>query len=165
MPFELLQFWKIETCYFREIKICHFWEIKMCYFWEIAMSHIRKIEIYHLLEIKVLRFSGNWNVNLDFYILQLYLKLVYKPSLSLLKQLTKITKCFYHIKREVAHKVTHSVSISKMLHILGILTDHIAKFHLATIKSQVTDDYMILKNTKKKKNYVKIGSKCATFYV
>ena len=64
----------------------------------------------------------------------------------------------------MTQKVTHPVSISKMLHILGILTDHIATFHLVTIKSQVTGDYMILKNTKNNKTYVEIGSKCATFY-
>ena len=59
----------------------------------------------------------------------------------------------------------HPESISKMLHILGILTDHIATSQLDTIKDQVTGDYMILKNTKKKKNYVEIGLKCATFYI
>ena len=48
-------------------------------------------------------------------------------------------------------------SISKMLHILNILTDHIATSQLDTITSQVTGDYMILKNTKKNKNYVEIG--------
>ena len=36
----------------------------------------------------------------------------------------------YDLKKEVTHKVTqkmaHPQSISKMLHILGILTDHIA---------------------------------------
>ena len=39
-----------------------------------------------------------------------------------------------------------------MLHILGILTDHIATSQLGTITSQV--DYMILKNAKKNKNYL-----------
>ena len=39
---------------------------------------------------------------------------------------------------KVAQKATHSESISKMLHILGILTDHVATSQLATIKSQVT---------------------------
>ena len=52
-----------------------------------------------------------------------------------------------------------------MLHILGIFTDHIAASQFDTIKSQVTGDYMILKNTKENKNYVEIGSKCGTFYV
>ena len=51
-----------------------------------------------------------------------------------------------------------------MLHILGILTDHIETSQLDTLKSQVTGDYMILKNTKKNKIYMEIGSKCATFY-
>ena len=54
--------------------------------------------------------------------------------------------------------MTHLESISKMLHILGILTDHIATSHLATTKSQVTGVYMIQKNTKKNKSYVEIGS-------
>ena len=58
----------------------------------------------------------------------------------------------------------HPESISKMLHILGIVTDHMATSQLDTIKSQVTGDYMISKNTKKNKNYMEIGSKCATFY-
>ena len=52
----------------------------------------------------------------------------------------------------------HPESISKMLPILGILSDHIAN-------SQVTGDYMILKNTKKNNNYVETGSKCGTFYM
>ena len=52
-----------------------------------------------------------------------------------------------------------------MLHIVGILTDHIATSQLDTTKSQVPGDYLILKNTKKNKNYVEIGSKCATFYI
>ena len=58
----------------------------------------------------------------------------------------------------------HRELISKMLHILGILTDHMPTNQLNTTKSQVTGDYMILKNTKKRKNYVEIGSKCAIFY-
>ena len=45
-------------------------------------------------------------------------------------QLTSITKYSYNVKKEVAdkgtQKVTNSESISKMLPILGILTDHIA---------------------------------------
>ena len=65
----------------------------------------------------------------------------------------------------MTHKVIHPESISKMLHIVGILTNHIATSQLDTIKSQVPGDYLILKNTKKNKNYVEIGSKCATFYV
>ena len=52
-----------------------------------------------------------------------------------------------------------------MLHILGILADHIATSQLDTIKSQVTGDYMISENVKKNKDYVEIGSKCATFYI
>ena len=52
-----------------------------------------------------------------------------------------------------------------MLHILGILTDHIATSQLDDIKSQVTGDYMILKNAKKNKNYAEIGSNCTTFYI
>ena len=65
----------------------------------------------------------------------------------------------------MTHKVIHPESISKMFHISCILTDQIATSKLDTIKSQVTGDYIILKNTKKNKNYVEIGSKCATFYV
>ena len=46
------------------------------------------------------------------------------------------------MKKEVTHKVTqkvaHPESISKMLHILGILTDHIATSQLDTIKGKVT---------------------------
>ena len=38
-------------------------------------------------------------------------------------------------------------SISRMLHNLGILTNHMETSQLDTIKSQVTGDYMILKNT------------------
>ena len=57
----------------------------------------------------------------------------------------------------------HPKSISKMLHIFGIVTDHMATSQLDTIKSQVTGDYMISKNTKKNKNYMEIVSKCATF--
>ena len=41
-------------------------------------------------------------------------------------QLTKITKCPYNVKRKVIHKVTYPESISNMLLILDILTDHIA---------------------------------------
>ena len=59
----------------------------------------------------------------------------------------------------------HPESIYKMLHVLDILTDHIAASQLDTIKSQVTGDYMIRKNTKKNKNYVKIDSKYATFHI
>ena len=77
----------------------------------------------------------------------------------------KIEKCSSNIKREVTHKVIHRESISKMLHIVGSLTGHIATSHLDTIKSQVPGDYLILKNTKKNKNYVEIGSKCAHFYI
>ena len=59
----------------------------------------------------------------------------------------------------------HPESIYQMLQVLGILTDHIATSQLDTIKSQVTGDYFILKNTKKSKNYVEIGSKYATYYI
>ena len=52
-----------------------------------------------------------------------------------------------------------------MLHIVGILTDHIATSQLDTIKSQVPGDYLILQNIKQNKNYVEIGSNCATFYI
>ena len=65
----------------------------------------------------------------------------------------------------MTHKVIHAESISKMFHSLGILTNHIATSQLDTIKSQMTGDYIILKNTEKNKNYVEIGSKCATFYI
>ena len=63
-------------------------------------------------------------------------------------QLTKITKCLYNVKREVAHSVIHYESISKMFQNFGILTDHIATSQLGTIKSRVTGDYMIRKNTR-----------------
>ena len=65
----------------------------------------------------------------------------------------------------MTHKVIHPESVSMMLHILGILADYIATSQLDTIKSQVTSDYMISKNIKKNKDYVEIGSKCATFYI
>ena len=68
------------------------------------------------------------------------------------------------MKREVIHKVIHPESIPKMLHIFGILTDHIATSQLNTINSQVTGDYMILMNAKKNDNDVKIGSNCATYH-
>ena len=59
----------------------------------------------------------------------------------------------------------HPKSVFIMLHILGILADHIAIIQVHTTKSQVTGDYMVSKNIKKNKDYVKIGSKCATFYI
>ena len=65
----------------------------------------------------------------------------------------------------MTHKVIHPESISKMIHIVHILTDLIATSPLNTIKSQVTGNYLMLKNTKKKKNSVEICSKCATFYI
>ena len=65
----------------------------------------------------------------------------------------------------MTHKVIHPESIFKILHIVGILTHHIATSQLDSIKAQVPCDYLILKNTKNNKNYVKIGSKCATFYI
>ena len=74
-------------------------------------------------------------------------------------------KCLSDVKIQVTHKVIHPESISSMLHIVGILTDHIAASQLDAIKSQVLGDYPILKNTKNNKNYVEIGSKCATFYI
>ena len=74
----------------------------------------------------------------------------------------RFTKCSSNVKREVTPKVIHPESISKML---GILTYHIATSQLDSIKSQVPGDYLILKNTKKNKNYMEIGSKCATFYI
>ena len=40
-----------------------------------------------------------------------------------------------------------------------------ATSQLAATKSQVTGVYMIRKNTKKNEALVKIGSKCATFYI
>ena len=52
-----------------------------------------------------------------------------------------------------------------MLHSVGNLSNHIATSQLDTTKSQVAGDYLILKNTKKNKNYVEIGSECATFYI
>ena len=67
--------------------------------------------------------------------------------------------------REVTHKVIHLELGSMVLHILGILADHVAISQLDTIKGQVTGDYVISKNIKKNKNYVEIGSKCATFYI
>ena len=70
-----------------------------------------------------------------------------------------------NVKREVTHKVIRCESIYKMVHIVDILTNHIANSQLDTIKSQVLGDYLIPKNTKKNKNYVEIGSKCATFYI
>ena len=65
----------------------------------------------------------------------------------------------------MTHKVIHPESISKLIHIVGILTDHIATNQLDTIKSQVPGDFLILKKTKKNINYVEIGSKFATFYI
>ena len=62
-------------------------------------------------------------------------------------------------------KMTHPESISKMLHILGILTDHIATSKLATIKSQVTSVNVIRKDIKKNEAYLEIVSECATFYI
>ena len=50
----------------------------------------------------------------------------------------------------------HPESISNMLQILGMLTNHVATSQLDTINSQETGDYMVLKNTKNK-NYVEIG--------
>ena len=45
--------------------------------------------------------------------------------------------------KEVTHKVIHPELVSMTLHILGIFADHIVTSQLDTIKSQVTDDYMI----------------------
>ena len=62
----------------------------------------------------------------------------------------------YNSKKEVTHKVTqkviHPQSISKILHIFGIV-------------SQVTSVNRIRKNKKKNETYKEIGSKCATFYI
>ena len=75
--------------------------------------------------------------------------MVYKPSLSLIKtNLTKITKYLYNVKKEVTQKVAHSESISKMFHIVGILTDHMANSQLAK-KSQMTGVYMIQKTQRR----------------
>ena len=52
-----------------------------------------------------------------------------------------------------------------MLHILGILSDHIATSQLDTIKTIVTGDYMISKNLRIYMDYVEIDSKRATFYI
>ena len=60
------------------------------------------------------------------------------------------------MKRGGTHRVIHPESISNMLQILGMLTNHVATSQLDTINSQVTGDYMVLKNTKNKK-YVEIG--------
>ena len=65
----------------------------------------------------------------------------------------------------MTHKVIHPESVSMMLHIFGILTDHIATSQLDTIKRQVTGDYIISKNIKKNKDFVEIGSKPATLYI
>ena len=77
---------------------------------------------------------------------------MYKPSLSLIKPTNKNYKILHNVKKEVTHKVTqkvtHPESILKMLHILGILTDHIGTSQLATIKSHVIGVYMIWENTK-----------------
>ena len=59
----------------------------------------------------------------------------------------------------------HTESISKMYHILGILTCQIATSQLDNIKNQVTGDYIILKNTKKNKYYVEIGSVCYLLHI
>ena len=53
---------------------------------------------------------------------------------------------FVKCKKRRTHKVIHPESISKMVHILGILTDHIATSQLDTIEIQVTGDHMIRKN-------------------
>ena len=106
------------------------------------------------------------NIELLLFIIITLFKVDVQTQLNANKnQLTKFTKCSSNVKREVTHKVIHPESISKMLHIVGILTDHIATSQLDTIKSQVPGDYLILKNTKKNMNYVEIGSKCATFYI
>ena len=69
------------------------------------------------------------------------------------------------IHKEVTPKMKYSESISKMLHIASILTDHIATSQLDSINCQVTGDYIIQKNTKKIKSYMEIGSKSAIFFV
>ena len=65
----------------------------------------------------------------------------------------------------MTHKVILLESVSMMLHILGILADHIATSQLDATKSQETSDYMISKNIKKNRDYVEIGSKCNTFCI
>ena len=57
------------------------------------------------------------------------------------------------------------VNIQDAIQIFGVLTDHIATSKLDTRKNQATGDCMILNNTKKDKNFLEIGSKCATFYI
>ena len=52
-----------------------------------------------------------------------------------------------------------------MLHIFGVLADHVTTSQLGTRKNQATGDCMILKNTKKNKNFLEIASECATFYI
>ena len=100
-------------------------------------------------------------VRLLFIIITLFKVGIQTQLIANKNQITKVTKCLYNVKREVIH----TESISKMLQILGILADHIASRQLDTIKSQVIGDYMILKSTKKNKNYGEIGSKCATVYI
>ena len=80
-------------------------------------------------------------------------------------QLTEFTKCSPNVKREVTCKMIHPESISNVVHISSILTNHIATSQQDTIKSQVPGDQLIIKNTTKNKNYVEVGSKCATFYI
>ena len=60
------------------------------------------------------------------------------------------------MKRGVTYNMIHPEPISKMFQIFGIFTNHVATSQLDTINSQVTEDYMVLKNTKNK-TYVEIG--------
>ena len=63
----------------------------------------------------------------------------------------------------MTRKVTHPESVSKILHIFSILTDHAATSQLTTTKSQVTGVYMIKKNTKRNEIYVEIV--CYLLYI
>ena len=124
---------------------------------KIFFNHFNKATILHLRFLLIMY---------SFWLFSFIFKVVVPTQLMANKnQQQKITKYFYNVKREVTHKVIHPESLSKMLHILGILTDHIATSQLNIIKSQVTGDYIMLKNTNKNKNYMEIGSKCATFYM
>ena len=57
------------------------------------------------------------------------------------------------------------VNIQDAIQIFGVLTDHIATSQLDTRKNQATGDCIILNNTKKDKNFLEIGPKCAPFYI
>ena len=89
-------------------------------------------------------FSETKDCNSDLFclfIITLFKVVVQTLLIANKNQQTKITKYLYNVKEEVPDKViqklTHPESISKMLHILGILTDYIETSQLVTIKSQV----------------------------